>query len=63
MDELGCVLWIFWLPYQLWKWMTESSRLGTSRMDREAGELWRNFAIVGTALALIAGGVIWWLWG
>jgi hypothetical protein len=60
MDEpLGCLIWLLWLPHELWKLMNEGTRLGPSKMDHEAGRFWEGFAIIGTAIAV--GGIIAWL--
>ncbi len=60
-EGLGCLYVILWLPYELWKWMNDGSRVGRSRMDREAGDFWWKFGMVGTALALIGLGAWWFL--
>ena len=59
-EPLGCLLQLLWLPYQLWKAMSEESRVGTSEMDREVGRFWTKFALVGTVV--IGLGVIAWVW-
>ncbi len=60
MDELGCLVWVVWLPYRLWLGMTGESRVGTSPMDRQLGHFWRNFAIVLTIVVVI--GALLWVW-
>lgn len=59
-EPLGCLLQIVWLPYQLWKAMTEESRVGTSRMDREVGWFWHKFAVIATVVVI--GGAVAWIW-
>ena len=59
-EPLGCLLQLLWLPYEIWKAMSEQSRLGTSEMDRESGRLLRKFALVGTIVILL--GVVAWIW-
>lgn len=61
-EPLGCLLTLVWLPYQAWKAMRDSSALGTSKMDRDAGRFWENFAILATAVLCIGGAVVWWWW-
>lgn len=61
MDKpLGCLLQLIWLPYQIWKAIAERSVMGTSEMDREAGRLWKNFAIIGSIILI--GVVVFIIW-
>ena len=59
-EPLGCLLRLLWIPYELWKAMSEQSRVGTSEMDREAGRFWKKFAIGGTVVVMM--GFILWIW-
>lgn len=58
-EPLGCLLRLVWLPYQFWKATCEESRVGTSEMDREAGKLWKWFAVIATFVVI--SGVISWI--
>ncbi len=61
MDEpLGCLLQLVWLPYRIWKSIAEGSVVGSSELDREAGRLWRNFAIIGSVVLIAVAALIVW---
>ncbi len=59
-EPLGCLLRLLWIPYELWKAISEQSRVGTSEMDRESGRFLWKFAIGGTILVVL--GAIFWIW-
>ncbi|RYD49615.1 MAG: hypothetical protein EOP83_24935 [Verrucomicrobiaceae bacterium] len=60
-EPLGCLLRLVWLPYQVWKAITEQSVVGTSELDRSAGRFWRNSAIIATVLLLAGAALVIWL--
>lgn len=59
-EPLGCLLQLLWLPYEIWKTISESSRVGASEMDRQGGRCLLKFAVSGTIVLLL--GAIIWIW-
>ena len=60
-EPLGCLFRLIWLPYLAWKTITAQSVVGSSEMDRAAGRLWRNFAILGSVLLVVMVVVVIWM--
>ncbi|MBK1883517.1 hypothetical protein JIN85_13905 [Luteolibacter pohnpeiensis] len=64
MDDLLLILLkLLWLPFAVTKKMVESSRLGSSELDRQALEWWKRVAIAGTVIILAVVGILWWMFG
>jgi hypothetical protein len=53
-ELIGCLARLLWLPYQIGRAISERSMVGESEMNRAAGRLWRNLAIIGTILLMVA---------
>lgn len=50
---LEFLIWLFWLPYNLWQESIDSSRVGASPLEDDARKFWKGCAMFMTCLVII----------